>query len=168
MVELVTGDLFRSDAVAYVNAVNTVGVMGAGIARQFRTRFPTMYRAYVAACAAGDVQIGRMHVFDRGPVSPSICSPRYGDQLPCAAYGGPRYIFNFPTKRHWREPSDVEYIRAGLDDLLLQVRVRRVYSIAIPALGCQLGGLRWEVVEPILREALEPATYVRAQLYTPR
>jgi len=104
----VTGDLLQADAEALVNAVNTDGVMGKGIALQFKMVYPEMFREYAAACKAGLVKIGKVHVFDRG------------------ASAKPRYIINFPTKRHWRSKSRLEDIRAGLEDLVAAVIGRNI------------------------------------------
>ena len=99
MVRFRHGDLFEDGSEAIVNTVNCVGVMGKGVALQFKRRFPGNYKAYRAACARGEVRTGRMFVFDNGWLS-------------C-----PKWIINFPTKRDWRENSDIDYIASGLDDL---------------------------------------------------
>lgn len=151
MIEVVTGNLLLAPMRAHVNTVNTVGVMGKGLALQFRTAYGTMFQAYARACHQGLVQIGTMHVFDRGQ-----------------AFTRPRWIINFPTKRHWRQPSQLAYIREGLEDLVRQLRERQISSIAIPALGCQNGGLSWKNVEPLIRTALEPLEDVHVQLFPPQ
>src|SRR5690606_354009 len=120
------GDLLTADVDAIVNAVNTVGAMGKGLALQFKRAFPDNFRAYAAACKQGQVVIGKMHVTQRS-------TP-------------PRFIINFPTKQHWRNASEFEYVRAGLVDLVVQIRDRGIESIAVPALGCGLGGLAWDEV----------------------
>src|SRR5580658_7576492 len=99
MVEYVTGNLLQADAEALVNTVNTKGVMGKGVALQFKRAFPENYKAYRAACAAGQVRLGEMFVFDSGRMH------------------HPRYIINFPTKDHWRSRSGLSDIEAGLVDL---------------------------------------------------
>lgn len=144
-----SGNLLRSDADALVNTVNTVGVMGKGIALQFRRAYPEMFASYAAAARAGDVSIGRMHVWETGSLT------------------GPRFIINFPTKRHWRAPSRLADIDAGLKDLVGVVRDRHIGSIAIPPLGCGNGGLRWSEVEPIIRAAFEPLPDVTVHLFAP-
>lgn len=136
MIELTSGNLLDSEAEALVNAVNTVGVMGKGIALQFRHRFPEMFRAYQEACKDGRVGPGKMDVFDRGN-----------------ALIRARWIVNFPTKRHWRENSREADIVSGLLDLVRVVQSLGIQSIAIPPLGCGLGGLDW----PIVRERIESA-----------
>jgi O-acetyl-ADP-ribose deacetylase (regulator of RNase III) len=150
MIELVKGDLLAAKTDALVNAVNTVGVMGKGIALQFRQRFPAMSAAYELACRTGEVRIGRVYVFDRGErVEPA------------------RWIINFPTKRHWREPSRQADVEAGLVDLIGTVQRLKVRSIAIPPLGCGLGGLLWEDVHPRIEAAFATLADVHVLLYAP-
>jgi O-acetyl-ADP-ribose deacetylase (regulator of RNase III) len=149
MIHYVRGDLFRSNAEALVNPVNTVGVMGKGLALQFRERFPGLYPAYQKACQRGEVRIGRVFVFDRGPSS------------------SPRFILNFPTKAHWKDPSRLEYIRAGLVDLVRVVRELGIRSLAVPALGAGLGGLDWREVKPLIEEALGDLEGVEVWVYEP-
>jgi len=145
------GNLLNADAEALVNTVNTVGVMGKGIALQFKRAFPENYKAYKRACDQGAVELGQMFVWDGGALA--------GD--------GPRYIINFPTKRHWRSKSELPDIRAGLDDLVRQVKALSIRSIAVPPLGCGHGGLRWEQVRPIIEHAFEQVPDVRVLLYPP-
>jgi O-acetyl-ADP-ribose deacetylase (regulator of RNase III) len=130
------GDLLSADVDALVNTVNTVGVMGRGIALQFKKRFPGNFKAYASACKAGEVEIGRMFVFDAGQLM------------------RPRWIINFPTKRHWRSNSRLKDIDAGLDDLAMVVADLGIRSIAVPPLGCGLGGLRWAEVKPRIEAKL--------------
>lgn len=147
-VELASGSLFDSGAEALVNTVNCVGVMGKGVALEFKRRFPANFRAYAAACKRGEVGIGRMLVVSTLELSP-------------------RWIINFPTKQHWRNPSRTGWIYVGLLDMVWQVRARKITSIAIPALGCGNGGLNWSHVEPMIREAFYPLAHVRVLLYAP-
>ena len=131
MITLMQGDLLKQDNVdAIVNTVNCVGVMGKGIALQFKNKWPRNFAAYVAACKAGFVRPGRMFIHDLGGIVK------------------PHYIVNFPTKEHWRGVSKIEFIRSGLVDLVLQVRQLGIRSIAIPPLGCGNGGLKWSDVRP--------------------
>src|SRR4029078_4298450 len=123
MIEYKTGDILSEDAEALVNTVNCVGVMGRGVALQFKNAWPDNFRSYAAACSRNEVQPGRMFVFDTG------------------RSGNPRYIINFPTKRHWRGKSRLEDIEAGLDALVAEIRTRKIQSVAIPPLGAGLGGL---------------------------
>lgn len=151
MIEIVAGNLLDSPMKAHVNTVNTAGVMGKGLALQFRSAYLTMFQEYQRACHRGLVQVGTMHVFDRGPL-----------------FHRPRWIINFPTKRHWSQPSQLGYIREGLVDLVHQIRERSIPSIAVPALGCQNGGLAWKDVEPLIRTAFAPLEDVHVQLFQPR
>ncbi len=150
MIEIVHGDLFKAPTEALVNAVNTVGVMGKGIALQFRQVYPQMFVAYEVACKAGGVRIGQMQVFDRGAASEHA-----------------RWIINFPTKRHWREPSRLADVGTGLVDLVATVQRLGIRSIAIPPLGCGLGGLDWKEVRPRIEVAFAALSDVRVQLYAP-
>ncbi len=131
-----TGDILAEDAEAYVNTVNCVGVMGRGVALQFKKVFPENFRAYAEACARGEVRPGRMFVFKT------------------EALANPRFIVNFPTKRHWRGNSRIQDIDAGLVDLARVIRERGIRSIAIPPLGSGLGGLDWNEVRPRIEKAL--------------
>lgn len=146
----VSGDILAAPAEALVNAVNTVGVMGKGLALQFRDRYPEMFSSYARACAAGEVAIGRMHIFDRGEDHPTA-----------------RWIINFPTKRHWREPSRIVDVEAGLAALVATVKELRIRSVAVPALGCGLGGLPWNDVRSRIEAAFVPLADVRVLLYGP-
>ena len=138
MIREMHGNLLADDAVALVNTVNTVGAMGKGIALQFKRAYPDMFRAYERAAKAGELQPGNVHVWETG------------------ALDGPRYILNFPTKRHWRAPSRLEDIEAGLADLVRVVDELAIRSIALPPLGCGNGGLDWSVVAPLIWDALTP------------
>jgi O-acetyl-ADP-ribose deacetylase (regulator of RNase III) len=149
MIEFKTGDLFAEPADAFVNTVNCVGVMGRGIALQFKKAFPANFRAYAAACKRGDVQPGRMFVFETGQLAP------------------PRFIVNFPTKRHWRGPSRISDIEAGLEALVQEIRARRIRSIALPPLGSGLGGLDWRDVRPLVEKALAQLPDVRSTVFEP-
>jgi len=148
MLELVTGNLLEADTEALVNAVNTEGVMGKGIALQFKRQYPEMFEEYQRACKEGQVQPGRMHVYERREIFN-------------------RYIINFPTKRHWRSPSSIEDIKVGLNALAEEIRQRHIKSIALPALGCGNGGLDWSEVLPVIRSALADLTDVRLLVYPP-
>lgn len=148
MIEFGEGNLLRADVDALVNTVNTMGVMGKGVALQFKQAFPANFTAYKRACDDGDVRIGRMFVWD---------SHRAGPR---------RYIVNFPTKGHWRSRSRIEDIDAGLHDLARRITELGIESIAIPALGCGNGGLAWEDVLPRITLVLDPLP-VRAIVYPP-
>lgn len=139
----------RADAEAIVNTVNCVGVMGRGIALQFKNAFPANFKAYEAACKRDEVQPGRMFVFDTH------------------VFLRPRYIINFPTKRHWRNSSRMEDIDSGLVSLVEEIRCRTIRSIAIPPLGCGLGGLVWENVRHLIETALGDIPDLEAIIFAP-
>jgi O-acetyl-ADP-ribose deacetylase (regulator of RNase III) len=149
MTELVSGNLLDADAEALVNTVNTVGVMGKGIALQFKQAFPENSRAYEAAVKRGEVQPGRMFVFHRETLA------------------NPRIIVNFPTKRHWKGKSKIEDIESGLRALRAVVQKERIRSIAVPPLGCGNGGLDWDDVRPRILAAFNDLPEVRALVYQP-
>lgn len=150
MFELVRGNLLDADVEAVVNTVNTEGIMGKGIALQFRKAYPENYEAYRQACDAGGVEPGRMFVFDRQTLT------------------HPRYIINFPTKRHWRSKSRISDIEAGLVALVQEVERLGVRSVALPPLGCGLGGLSWSDVQHRMRAALERLPEVRWLVFEPK
>ena len=142
------GDLLKADVDALVNTVNTVGVMGKGIALQFKKAFPTNFKAYEKACKKNEVALGTMFVFDNGQ------------------FTAPRWIINFPTKGHWRSKSRMSDIEQGLDDLARVITDCDITSIAVPPLGCGNGGLDWSDVEPLIRRKLEGLP-VTVQLFAP-
>lgn len=148
-IELTTGNILKAEAEAIVNTVNCVGIMGRGIALQYKKAFPANFRAYALACEEGEVQPGRMFVYDTG------------------AFTNPRYIINFPTKRHWKGKSRIEDIESGLIALAKEVRERRIKSIAIPPLGSGLGGLDWSQVRPRIEAALLDVPDLDVLIYQP-
>ena len=143
------GNLLDAPVEALVNTVNEVGVMGKGVALMFREEFPESSKTYQKAAKAGEVRVG--HVF-----------MTKGDYLT-----GPRWIVHFPTKKHWRHPSKIEWIRAGLRDLVRMVHERQIRSLALPPLGCGNGGLDWDVVRHEIEAALEAVPDVDVHLYEP-
>jgi O-acetyl-ADP-ribose deacetylase (regulator of RNase III) len=149
MIRYATGNLLLANAEALVNTVNTVGVMGKGVALQFKGAFPENFHAYEEACKRGDVRIGRMFVTETGRLD------------------GPRWIINFPTKKDWRHPSKLEYVRSGLDGLVRVVRERSMKSIALPPLGCGYGGLDWAQVKQAIEAALAELSDVDVIVYQP-
>lgn len=149
MIEQAHGNLLQADVEALVNTVNCVGVMGKGIALQFKQAFPENFRAYQRACRTGEVQPGRMMVFEAGGLT------------------SPRYIINFPTKRHWREDSRLEDIEAGLAALVEEVKRLDIRSVAVPPLGCGNGGLNWADVRPRIEAAFAHVPEVRVLVYPP-
>ncbi len=136
MISYTQGNLLEADVDALVNTVNTVGVMGKGIALMFKENFPLNLKAYMAACKAGDVKVGHMFVTERRELL------------------GPKWIINFPTKQHWRNPSKLEWIEKGLDDLKRVIREQEIRSIALPPLGSGNGGLDWPVVRKLIADKL--------------
>lgn len=149
MIELTRGDILKADSEALVNTVNCVGIMGRGIALQFRKAFPENYKAYRAACERNEVRPGILLVYDRRQLV------------------HPRYVINFPTKRHWKANSRMEDIDAGLAALVEQVRSLKIRSIAVPPLGCGLGGLQWGDVRPRIEAAFRDLPEVRVLLFEP-
>jgi O-acetyl-ADP-ribose deacetylase (regulator of RNase III) len=150
MIRFTKGNLLESGADAVVNTVNTVGVMGKGIALMFKEAFPANFREYEAACRNGAVRIGKMFVTER----PSML-------------GEPRWIINFPTKQHWRGKSRLEWIEAGLEDLRRVIVDQNIRSIALPPLGCGNGGLDWRVVRPLIERSLHDLSAVDVAVYEP-
>lgn len=148
-VKITKGDLLAERVDAIVNTVNTVGVMGKGIALQFKRKWPANAKAYEAACSRGEVVPGHMFIFDNGRLVE------------------PKYIINFPTKRHWRSPSRMADIDAGLIDLVAQVQALGIRSIAIPPLGCGNGGLMWSQVRPRIEAAFAEIPGVDVHLFEP-
>jgi O-acetyl-ADP-ribose deacetylase (regulator of RNase III) len=137
MIKYKSGDIFESNAHALVNTVNTIGVMGKGIALQFKKAFPNNYKAYAQACKNGEVTIGKLFVFTDSNI-------QLKDKI----------IINFPTKNNWRKPSEYSYIESGLDDLIRIIEEKNIKSIAIPPLGAGNGGLDWHIVKKIINKKL--------------
>jgi O-acetyl-ADP-ribose deacetylase (regulator of RNase III) len=150
MITITSGNLLRANAEALVNTVNCVGFMGKGIALQFKQAFPANNRLYETACRAGEVEPGKMLIYDNGGLRK------------------PHFIINFPTKRHWRGDSRIEDIELGLKALIAEVRRLDIRSIAIPPLGCGLGGLDWGAVRPMIEEAFAELPQVGVLLYEPK
>lgn len=149
MIYYLTGDLLKADAQALVNTVNTVGVMGKGIALQFKQAFPYNNQVYVQACKEKSLMPGMMlAVWDSNLL--------YGRKL----------VINFPTKTHWRQPSKYEYIEKGLIALKELILKENISSIAIPALGAGNGGLDWQIVKPMIANALGELE-IDVQIYEP-
>jgi O-acetyl-ADP-ribose deacetylase (regulator of RNase III) len=149
MIEYRTGNILEAEAEALVNTVNCVGIMGRGIALQFKKAFPSNFKAYAAACQRHEVQPGRMFVFERGRLE------------------SPRYIINFPTKRHWRGASKLSDIEAGLVALRKEIASRDIHSIAIPPLGSGLGGLNWPDVRAAIESTLSDLPEVDIAVFEP-
>lgn len=149
MIKFTTGDIIAADVEALVNSVNCVGIMGRGIALQFKNAFPENFKAYAAACKRNLVQPGRMFVFETGTMT------------------NPKYIINFPTKRHWRGKSRIEDIEAGLKALVSEIETRHIRSVAVPPLGSGLGGLHWPDVRARVEAALAGLRDVNVIVYEP-
>ena len=149
MIRFTQGNLLDADVEAVVNTVNTVGVMGKGIALMFKDKFPENYKAYEAACKRDEVQIGRMFV----TASPEL--------------SGPRWIINFPTKKHWRNPSKLEWVAEGLKALRTLIVEKAIRSIAIPPLGSGNGGLEWAAVRSLIEAALGDLPNVQVVVFEP-
>jgi O-acetyl-ADP-ribose deacetylase (regulator of RNase III) len=150
MITFTEGNLLDAKTEALVNTVNTVGVMGKGIALMFKEAFPENLRAYVAACKSKEIKIGHVFVTERK------------DWV-----SGPRWIINFPTKQHWRNPSKIEWIEAGLHDLKDFIVRNNVRSIALPPLGSGNGGLNWQNVRPLIESVLGSLNSVEIVVYEP-
>lgn len=146
--EFVHGNIIEAKVDALVNPVNCVGVMGRGLALQFKRAFPANFLAYKTACDSGNLLPGQVFVFQTG-------------------WDVPRYIVNFPTKRHWRDRSRIEDIEAGLASLANEITRRPIRSVAIPPLGCGLGGLSWDEVKPRIISAIDQIDDVHAFLFEP-
>jgi O-acetyl-ADP-ribose deacetylase (regulator of RNase III) len=150
MIEITNGNLLEARVEALVNTVNTEGIMGKGIALQFKQAYPQMFRDYERASKAGEITLGTMRVFDLGGLA-----------------GGPRWIINFPTKGHWRAASRLSDVDAGLQDLVATIKRLQIRSVAVPPLGCGNGGLNWHDVRPRIESAFAELPDVRVLLYAP-
>jgi len=152
MIEFKRGNLFEAEVDALVNTVNTVGVMGKGIALQFSRHFPEIMPQYEAACKDGTLTVGTVQTI----------------KLPLlAGINGPRYVINFPTKKHWKGNSRIEYVEAGLQALRAEIEKLEIQSIAIPPLGCGLGGLDWGDVRDRIEATLGEMPGIVIQVYEP-
>ncbi len=149
MIELTRGNLLESDAEAIVNAINCVGAMGRGLALQFDKAYPENSKAYKAACDRKELRPGKLLI------------------VPLETEINPRYIVNFPTKDHWKYKSKREYIEQGLQTLITEIRRLDIQSIAIPPLGCGLGGLDWNEIKPLIEKAFAALSGVHVLLYEP-
>lgn len=149
MIKITQGDILSANVDAIVNTVNCVGVMGKGLALQFKKAYPDNYRVYKLACKYNEIQTGKMFTFMR------------------TSQSNPKYIINFPTKQHWKDPSEIEFIDTGLEDLVRVIPYLSIKSIAIPPLGCGLGGLEWSVVLPKIKEAMMSLNDVDILIYEP-
>lgn len=149
MVEFKKGNILKEQAEAIVNTVNCVGVMGKGIALQFKQAYPKNFKEYKKACDKKEVIPGKMFIYDLNSIF------------------NPKYIINFPTKRHWKQKSQIEDIEAGLNDLVKVIKELNINSIAIPPLGCGNGGLDWHIVKEMIKGSLKTLVDVKIYLYEP-
>jgi O-acetyl-ADP-ribose deacetylase (regulator of RNase III) len=149
MIRYAHGNILEAPADALVNTVNEVGVMGKGVALMFSEAFPENARAYVEACKHGKVRVGHMFVTENKELIQ------------------PHWIINFPTKKHWRAPSRLEWIRSGLEDLIRVIKEKGIRSVAVPPLGSGNGGLDWTVVRSVIESALANLPEVEILIYSP-
>ncbi|NLE09175.1 MAG: macro domain-containing protein [Dehalococcoidales bacterium] len=147
--EFTKGNVITADKEALVNTVNCVGIMGKGIALQFKQAYPDNTREYEKACKKGEVRPGRLFIYRTGRL------------------GNPKYIINFPTKSHWKARSKIQDIELGLDALKKEIIERNIKSIAIPPLGCGNGGLDWQDVKPLIKKSLSDLNDVHIQIFEP-
>lgn len=147
-IRFTVGDIHSELAEALVNTVNCVGVMGRGVALQFKKVYPDNFKAYQSLCKQGKMRPGQVFVFETDVLSP-------------------KYIINFPTKRHWRGKSRIEDIEAGLVSLAEEIRARRISSVAIPPLGSGLGGLEWSTVRQRILDFLKELEGVEVVVFEP-
>lgn len=150
MIKITQGNILESPTEAIVNTVNCMGIMGKGIALQFKQAFPINYDAYTKACKEGKVQLGKMFIYEIKQMF------------------NPKFIINFPTKKHWKSKSEYKYIELGLKDLIFQLKKLEIKSIAIPPLGAGLGGLNWKKVRPLIEKALKEVPQIEVYLYEPK
>lgn len=149
MIEFQQGNLLEAKAEALVNTVNCVGVMGKGIALQFKQAYPENFKQYKSACDRGEVEPGQMFTVATGNLF------------------NPRYIINFPTKRHWKGKSKLKDVEAGLRALVAEVQQLGIRSIAIPPLGCGNGGLDWAMVKPLIVNAVAELSDITVMIFEP-
>jgi O-acetyl-ADP-ribose deacetylase (regulator of RNase III) len=149
MITFTTGNLLEANVDAIVNTVNTVGIMGKGIALMFKDAFPENFKKYEEACKSKNVVVGRMFITKREELF------------------GPKWIINFPTKSHWRNPSKIQWIEDGLNDLKLEIKKNNIKSIAIPPLGAGNGGLNWADVKTLIQSSLGALEDVDIVVYEP-
>lgn len=148
-----SGDMFSDSAEALINTVNCVGVMGKGVALEFKKRWPDNYKAYKKICADKKLEPGKLFVFDNSSLLDT---------------SSPKYLINFPTKMHWKSKSKISYVEDGLDALVKLVKDRGIRSVAMPPLGCGNGGLDWNDVQPLIKDKLSQLEGVDFIVYAPR
>lgn len=144
MIEYKTGDLFTTEMQVLVNPVNTVGVMGKGLAKQFKLRYPSMFESYKAACDNGELAVGQLHLYRTDT----------------------KWILNFPTKKHWRTKSKLDDVERGLQRFIEIYETEDINSIAFPKLGCGLGGLVWETEVKLVMKTYLESLDIPIEIYT--
>ncbi|NQU20355.1 MAG: macro domain-containing protein [Candidatus Nealsonbacteria bacterium] len=149
MINFLKGNMFEADVEALVNTVNTVGVMGKGIALQFSRAFPEIMKPYKDACESGQLEIGSVFT------------------VKLSMLEGPKYVINLPTKKHWKGKSKIEFIQSGLQALVDEIQRLGIRSVAVPPLGCGLGGLRWDDVKREIESALGELSDVDVLVFEP-
>jgi len=152
-IQFKNGDMFREPVEALVNTVNCVGVMGKGVALEFKKRWPANFKEYKKLCDAKRLQPGQMFVFETSELFAS---------------DGPRFLVNFPTKAHWRSKSQLSYVEDGLDALAKSIKHYGIRSVAIPPLGCGNGGLDWNDVKPLILSKLGALQDVKIVVFAPK
>jgi len=157
-----TGNILDEEAEALVNTVNCIGFMGRGIALDFKKAFPENFDAYAVRCKNGKMDPKKVFVFETDKKKGNLRFD-FGKKHKAP----PRYIINFPTKRHWRGKSKIEDIKSGLESLEEEIRLRKIKSIAIPPLGCGLGGLDWQKVKPLIQAAMGNLDDVQITVFEP-
>ena len=147
-----TGDMFEERAEAIVNTVNCVGVMGKGVALEFKRRWPDNFKAYKRLCDKHDLRPGKVYIHENTGMF-------HAD--------GRKFLINFPTKDHWRAKSKIEFIGKGLEDFVAQIQQLRIRSVVLPPLGCGNGGLDWDDVKPLIAEKLSPISNIDFIVFAP-
>ncbi len=145
MIKYIKGNILESNAQALINTVNTVGIMGKGIALQFKKAYLSNFKAYAEACKRKEIDVGKLFVTHDSNLS-----------------SGEKMIINFPTKKDWRKPSEYSYIESGLDNLVKIIEEKQIKSVAIPPLGAGSGGLEWEKVKKIIEQKL---SYLNIEIF---
>lgn len=148
MIKYTSGNILSAEAEAIINSVNIVGVMGKGLALEFKKAYPDNYNEYKKVCDSKSLEIGKLHIYNTGKFLP-------------------KYIINFPTKKHWRYPSKIEYISSGLEELKKQIKKLHIQSIAIPPLGAGNGKLDWNDVKNLISEKLKDIEDCEFLIYEP-
>jgi len=151
VIEYWNENILSAPVQAIVNPVNCVGVMGAGLARQIAQAFPEILPAYKDACRTGKIAPGKLFVHD-------VIRPD----------GRRGLVVDLPTKRHWKDPSHRADIEQGLAALVFEIHARKIETLAVPALGCGLGGLSWPTVQGLLEKTFVPLQNVRVFVCPPQ